>query len=389
MDTLLVIALTSLAAWCVLLFGRNGFWRADQRPGTPSPLPHWPTVAIIIPARNEKDSIGDVVHAHLKTHYCGARRLYVVDDGSEDDTAAIARRAMAQADFPATVLDAPPLEAGWSGKLAAIAAGIAQAESDETPDYFLLTDADILHSPGTLSTLVSQAVTGQLSLVSLMAQLDARGFWGELLIPAFVYFFQKLYPFPGVNNPKSPIAAAAGGCMLVEAKALKEAGGIGEIRSALIDDCALAALLKTRRRRRRIWLGLAQTQVVSLRDNRSLSSIWDMVARTAYAELEFSPVKLIGAVTGMLLVYITPVATALIGLMEGHGLLTIISLATLGGMFISYGPTLRLYEQSTKRAIALPLVAIFYTLMTLSSAWRHWHGKGGQWKGRTYPGGIY
>jgi hopene-associated glycosyltransferase HpnB len=249
----------------------------------------------------------------------------------------------------------------------------------------LLTDADIAHAPETLTRLVAFAESHGLAMVSLMARLDARGFWGGLLIPAFVFFFQKLYPFPLVNRPGHHMAAAAGGCMLIRRDVLMARGGIAAIREALIDDCALGALIKRGPPAAPIWLGLADREVVSLRDNRSLGSIWTMVARTAFTQLRHSWLLLAGTVVAMAVIYLGPPVVLAVGLATASPAWIACGAAACGAMGLAYAPTLNLYGRGVWQAVFLPLAALLYTAMTFSSAVRHLQGSGGQWKGRTYP----
>ena len=368
------------AAWALLLIAWGGFWRANQRLGTAPAPEHWPEVVAVIPARDEAATIAEVVRAHRATTYPGPFRVIVVDDGSSDCTGDLARAAGAE------VVSAPPLPPGWSGKLWAVESGL-QAAARRTPGarWVLLTDADIVHAPGTLARLVAWGEARRLALVSLMARLDARGPWAGLLIPAFVFFFQKLYPFPWVNRPGHPVAAAAGGCVLVRADALDEIGGIAAIRGALIDDCTLAARIKRGPPRRPIWLGLADDEVVSRRDNRAFTSIWDMVARTAFTQLHHSALLLAGTVLGMALLYIAPIGLLAAGLLRADPVQAMAGAAAWALMTAAYAPTLRLYGRPWWHGLALPLAAALYTAMTIASVLRHWRGRGGRWKGRTYP----
>ena len=377
-----LLALLSLAAWIYLATSRGGFWRADQRLDDAASPEVWPAVAAIIPARNEAASIGAVVAAHLNADYRGDFRVVLVDDNSDDGTAEIARNA-AQGSDRLTIIDGAPLPEGWTGKLWAVSQG-ADVASKNDPEYFLLTDADIILAPETLSRLVAKAVAEKLSLVSLMARLDSRGLWGGLLIPAFIFFFQKLYPFPLSNDRNENVAAAAGGCMLVRAEDLEAAGGIAAIHDQLIDDCALARNIKDLSPTTRSWIGLADTEATSLRDNRSLSSVWNMVARTAYAQLGFSPFMLAGAVFGMALIYLAPPVIALSLAIHKSVLATVIALLAWGVMAWLYWPTLKLYRGQPWQATSLPAAAALYTAMTLHSAIRSFQGRDGQWKGRHY-----
>ncbi|MEM8791187.1 MAG: glycosyltransferase [Pseudomonadota bacterium] len=381
---MLVLALLSVLIWLGLLFFRGGFWCADQRLGQAGTLADWPGVIAIIPARDEAETIGAVLEAHQRSAYPGDFSIILVDDGSTDGTGAIARRI--QGLRQVSVIDAPELEPGWTGKLWALQTGETAAR-DAAPGarYVLLTDADILHAPGTLTALVAKAEAERLGLVSLMAELDSRGIWGRLLIPAFVFFFQKLYPFALVNAPESKVAGAAGGCMLLRREALEAIGGIQSIRGALIDDCTLGAKIKAAGHP--VWLGLSAGEVRSMRDNRALGSIWTMVARTAFTQLGYSPWLLVGSTLGMALVYLAGPVGLVQGLVQGDAALVSTGAAAWALMAFAYAPTVRLYGLMPVAALFLPVAAVFYMAMTLDSARRHWRGQGGAWKGRVYPTG--
>ena len=379
-DAVRLVGSVSALIWLGLLVFRSGFWRADQRLDEAGGLDQWPGVVAVVPARNEAETIEDTVSSLLGQDYPGEIAVVVVDDNSDDDTAARARAG--GGDGGLHVVAGKPLEAGWSGKLWAVSQGIS-ATTEFAPDarYLLLTDADIVHDAGNLKRLVYKAETEGRHLVSLMVKLRAESFWERWLIPAFVFFFQKLYPFPAVNDPARRMAAAAGGCMLVRRDTLAAAGGIAAIKDALIDDCALARLIKAHGP---IWLGLA-TRTRSLRAYEGLSEIWDMVARTAFVQLDHSALQLVGTVIGMTAIYLAPPLAVLGGAMLGDGAGLAIAAVAWLMMVVAYAPTLRVYGQPVLAALTLPAVALVYTAMTVSSAWRHWRGRGGAWKGRHYP----
>jgi hopene-associated glycosyltransferase HpnB len=303
---MLVLVSLSILIWLVLLLARGGFWLADQRiPAMPEAPAEWPDVVAIIPARDEAETIGAALTSHAATTYPGHFSIILVDDGSTDGTAGIARKFSTTSPRPVHIHQAPPLPPGWTGKLWALETGIlAAANLAPQAGFILLTDADITHAPNTLTRLVGHAEGQGLALVSLMARLDARVFWGALLVPAFVFLFQKLYPFPWVNDPTRSTAGAAGGCILIRRDALAEIGGIAAIRGALIDDCTLAAKIKHGPPCRKIWLGLASGEVISLRDNRAFATIWRMVTRPAFTQLRHSTLLLIGSVLGLALTYL-------------------------------------------------------------------------------------
>jgi hopene-associated glycosyltransferase HpnB len=374
-------AVFSIAIWAGLLFGRGGFWRADQRlPAVPPERPAWPAVVAVVPARNEAATIAAAVASLLGQDYSGGVRVVVVDDHSDDGTAEKAR-AVANGSDRLTVVTGAALPSGWTGKLWAVHQGLAAA-ARVAPDavYVLLTDADIVHDPSSVRRLVAKAEAECLDLVSLMVLLHCQGFWERLLIPAFVFFFQKLYPFPRVNDPKRPEAAAAGGCMLVRRRALDAAGGVAAIRDRLIDDCALAGMIKCSGP---IWLGLTK-DVRSIRAYESLGDIWRMVARAAFTQLSHSWLALAGTVVGMAIVYLVPPLAVALGLATGAAVPAIVGVAAWLLMAVAYWPTLRLYGLGLGWAFALPAAGFLYTLMTLDSARRHWQGRGGSWKGRHY-----
>ncbi len=402
---LLTLIGISSAAWIYLLAFRGRFWRCDQRLQTvdgladglvdglaDGPLGQWPSVCAIIPARNEASVLPQSLRSLLEQPYPGDFQVMVVDDQSTDGTAAIARQTAAAASAAGRlqVTTTEPLPIGWSGKLWAVHQGIECVRQADRPlpDYFLLTDADIFHGAGTLLQLVTKAEQEQLDLVSLMVLLRCESFWEKLLIPAFVFFFQKLYPFPWVNQPQRSVAAAAGGCVLVRQEVLSAVGGIEVIRKALIDDCALGAAIKSYRKpgQGRIWLGLTTT-TTSLRPYPSLKTIWDMVARTAFTQLAYSFGLLLISVLGMALLYLLPPCGLVLGLVSGfggHWAIAWVAGLAWGLMTLAYWPTIRLYGLGLQWALTLPLVGFLYMLMTLDSALLHLQGRGGAWKGRVY-----
>lgn len=370
----LALAVLTLAVWSGLLLARDGFWlaREDDRTSAPPPA-RWPAVTAIVPARDEADCIGPAIASLVAQNYAGDFHILIVDDNSSDGTAAVARRAGAGSDR-LSVMTATPLASGWTGKLAAMAQGVAHSAVTRSDDFLWFTDADIVHAPDTLATLVARACARNLVMVSLMARLRCESMAERMLVPAFVFFFQLLYPFAAVSDRRRRKAGAAGGCMLVDRAELGRAGGIAAIRTALIDDCALGAAMK---RRGSIWLGLTHRSV-SIRAYPGFADIGRMIARSAYAQLGYRPVWLVGTVAGMVLVYLAPVLLALFA----EGWVRWIALTSWGLMALSLQPMLRFYRQSPLWGVALPLIAAFYLGATLWSAWQFHRGRGGQWKGR-------
>ena len=353
-----------------MVFGRGGFWRIQEPPPRKSGS-STRRIAVIIPARNEEPVVGSAVASLLSQDYLGELHVVVVDDQSSDGTAvAVARAANARV----TVISAGALPPGWTGKLWAISEGLKVAEPLK-PDYFLFTDADIVHAPDNLRNLVARAEADSLDLASLMVKLHCRSLAERTLIPAFVYFFFQLYPPRWIASPRRSTAGAAGGCMLIRPEALRKIGGIEAIRSELIDDCALASCIKEQGDR--VWLGTTAT-THSVRAYAGFSEIESMIARTAFTQLRYSTSLLVATVLGMAIIYLAPPFLVL----TGDRLAVMLGGAAWLLMTISYLPVLRFYRQPLAGALLLPVIALFYMFATVDSAVRHWAGCGGGWKGR-------
>jgi hopene-associated glycosyltransferase HpnB len=359
-----------------LILARGAYWHASVRDATSiAGVPGaWPAVAVVIPARNESNYIERSVTSLLRQDYRGPLTIVVVDDDSEDGTGAVATDAAA-GDGRLRVVRTTGPAAGWTGKLWAVSQGIAAAEASH-PEYLMLTDADIEHMPDTVSRLVARSVNGRFVLTSLMAKLRCVSLAEKCHVPAFIYFFQMLYPFAWVSRADSSTAAAAGGCMLVRADALAKVGGIASIRGALIDDCSLAAKLKTVGP---IWLGLTN-RVHSIRPYPAFADVARMVSRSAYSQLRYSLLALIATTLGMAITFVVP---PILGLFAS-GLPRYLGLLAWAAMSLSFVPTLRYYRLSPIWSLALPGIALLYMSYTLQSAYQHFRRRGGQWKGRVH-----
>ena len=376
---MIALAALALLVWAYLLLAHGRFWQAGPVLTPARPL-HAPAVDVVIPARDEADSIAASLRSLLAQDYPGPMRIILVDDASSDGTGDIARRlssSLADATgrpISIAVVTGAPRPPGWSGKLWAVEQGVRQT----TADLLFLTDADILHDPAHVSTLVAKAERDRLDLVSEMVALRAESLAERALVPAFVFFFQLLYPFAAVNDPNGRTAAAAGGTMLVRRAALERIGGIASLRGALIDDVTLARRIK---RGGPIYLGHS-TLARSLRPYPGAADIWRMVARTAYVQLRYSPALLLATLLGLALIWLAPPAIALFG----HGPARILAAAAWAGSALSFLPTLRRFGQSPLWALLLPAIATFYGAATIGSAINHVRGRGVVWKDRAYQG---
>ena len=364
------IAGLSLLAWVYLMLLHGRFWSAGPVLTPATGGGRLPRLDVVIPARNEAGGIEPALRSLLAQEYPGEWHITLVDDESVDGTGDIARGI---GDNRLTVIDGAPRPRGWSGKLWAVAQGVANGRSD----LVLLTDADIVHDPAHLATLATKIETG-LDMVSEMVELRCTSLAERALVPAFVFFFQMLYPFNRVNDARSKVAAAAGGTIMVRRAALERVGGIESLRSALIDDVALAARLKPHGP---IFLGHSML-ARSVRPYPGAADIWRMVARTAYVQLRFSPLILLGTIIGLALVWVAPPLLTLFA----SGMVRWMAAAAWFMSALSYVPTLRRFGQSALWAVALPGIASFYMAATVGSAVNHHWGRGVQWKNRAYQG---
>ena len=381
---MIAAGLSFLAAgvWVYLLVGRGGFWLGRERDDTAArdedaDAAPWPSVVAVIPARDEADMIAQSVGSLLGQDYRGRFTIVMVDDQSTDGTASAASAAasaIGAGDRLRIVAGTPP-PAGWTGKLWAMRQGLAALEAgDDAPEFVLFSDADIRYAPHSLTRLVTIARARRSVLTSLMVKLNCESAAERWLTPAFVFFFQMLYPFAWVNDPARRTGAAAGGCMLVSREALQAAGGLDMLRSALIDDCALGRMMK---RQGPVWLGLTK-DVQSLRPYPAFADFRRMVVRSAFAELRYAPLRLAGAIGGMALVYLAPPLFAVFS----HGAAQLAGALAWLLMALALAPTLRFYGRPLASGFALPAVAAIYVAFTVESAVEYWRGRGGYWKGR-------
>ncbi|WP_436961225.1 glycosyltransferase [Streptomyces sp. SudanB182_2057] len=380
-DAYLWITVVSLAAWAWLLLGQGFFWRTDVRLPPRREPDAWPSVCVVVPARDEAAVLPDSLPSLLAQDYPGRAEVFLVDDGSTDGTGELARELSRRlGGLPLTVDSPGEPPAGWTGKLWAVRYGIGLARARE-PEYLLLTDADIAHAPDSLRELVAAAEAGGFDVVSQMARLRVASLWERLVVPAFVYFFAQLYPFRWIGRTGSRTAAAAGGCVLLRAGMAEKARVPDAIRHAVIDDVALARAVKGAGGR--VWLGLAD-RVDSVRPYPKLGDLWRMVSRSAYAQLRHNPLLLLGTVAGLALVYLVPPASVVVGAAGGGAATALAGAVAWAVMAGTYLPMLRYYGQPLWLAPLLPFTAFLYLLMTVDSAVQHYRGRGAAWKGRTY-----
>ncbi|KOV57244.1 glycosyltransferase [Streptomyces sp. MMG1121] len=381
------ITVVSLAAWCWLLLCQGFFWRTDIRLPSGGEPDAWPSVCVVVPARDEAAVLSASLPSLLAQDYPGRAEVFLVDDGSTDGTGELARELSRRyGGLPLTVGSPGEPPAGWTGKLWAVRHGIGLARARD-PEYLLLTDADIAHAPDSLRELVAAARAGGFDVVSQMARLRVESLWERLVVPAFVYFFAQLYPFRRIGRRGSRTAAAAGGCVLLRADMAARARIPDAIRHAVIDDVALARAVKGAGGH--VWLGLAE-RVDSVRPYPRLHDLWRMVSRSAYAQLRHNPLLLLGTVAGLALVYLVPPAALVVGAAGGSAATAVLGALAWAVMAGTYVPMVRYYGQPLWLAVLLPLTAFLYLLMTVDSAVQHYRGRGAAWKGRTYarPGAV-
>ncbi|MBD5655325.1 MAG: glycosyltransferase [Candidatus Eremiobacteraeota bacterium] len=381
-----LLSATSLAGWVALAIARGRFWQAtlDGHVVADRPANSRARVDAIVPARNEAPTVGAAIASLAAQRYEGRLAITLVDDRSSDGTGLVALAAVAEGPERArlTVVEGRKLEAPWTGKLNALDAGLAFVRDRRgSPDYWLFTDADIEHDPNNVAELVAKAERDGVELVSLMVRLRCESRWEKLLVPAFIFFFAKLYPFAWSNESGRSTAAAAGGCVLVRAEALERIGGLPAIADRLIDDCALAAAIKGTGGR--TWLGLT-SKTWSIRRYETLEPFWSMVKRSAFTQLDRSYSATVVATLTMIVLYVVPPAFFGLAILRRDARLASVAGSAWALMSMLYLPTLRAYDRPLREAFALPFAAALYMAMTVDSALAHARGRGGEWKGRTY-----
>ena len=372
-----LIAIIPLIIWAYLFFLRGNFWHLQEDHSEPGTRTRWPRVVAVVPARNEAQTIERSVSSLAKQDYPGEFSVTIVDDHSEDGTGELAMKAAKECRAPARIAvhRAAELPPGWTGKVWAMNEGV-RAAAEKAPDYFWFTDADIEHASNTLRRLVSRAANESLDLASLMVLLQSKTLPERLLIPPFLYFFLLLYPPRWIADPKSRIAGAAGGCILLRRRTLERIGGLSAIRNEVIDDCALARAVK--KSGGRIWMGLTRASV-SLRVYGAFAEIRDVIARTAFTQLRYSLFLLIATLLALFTTYVLP----LISFFQGDDPAWFLAATAICLMAVSFGVTVRFYNLRFLWALTLPIAAMFYGYATLVSALRYWLCRGAQWKGRS------
>ncbi len=374
--SLTFLAAIPLAIWIYLFLARGNFWQLREDTLEPKVLGNWPSVVAVVPARNEAATISQTLLSLLRQDYPGGFSIIIVDDHSEDGTAALAQKVANEcgASRRVKIHSAAPLAPGWTGKLWALNEGV-QLATNQSPEFLWFTDADIEHAPDTLRRLVSRAETESLDLASLMVLLQAKTIPERLLIPPFLYFFLMLYSPRWIADPNASTAGAAGGCILLRRNVLAPIGGFAAIRGEVIDDCALARAVK--KNGGRIWMGLTRASV-SLRSYGAFAEIRDMIARTAFTQLQYSFVFLAFALAGLFATFLSP--WILFFAYPGEAWVLVDTAIAL--MTATFLQTVRFFNLSAAWALTLPVAAIFYGYATCVSAARCWLGRGGQWKGR-------
>src|SRR5579864_8923059 len=368
--------IVAIAIWFYLLFGRGVFWRISNAMLPVAKEEVAAKIVAVIPARNEADVITTCLSSVLEVNPRLIAHIFLVDDGSSDGTAQVAARTAASmnAGSKLTVIESAPLPEGWTGKLWAMQQGIERALT-LAPEFLLLTDADVAHATADIASLIQTARKNGYDLASLMVRLQCRTFAEKLLIPAFVFFFFKLYPPSWCPDSRRSSAGAAGGCILVRPAALARAGGLEAIKGEIIDDCALARAVK--RSGGKLWIGLAK-ESHSERAYGSFAETGKMISRSAFNQLGHSAWVLAGAIVGMILTYCLPAAL----LISPGAFAKVCAFFALAAMVFAYSPMIRFYRLNRLWALTLPFAAVFYTAATVHSAISYWRGRGGEWKGR-------
>lgn len=337
-------------------------------------------VTVIIPARNEEKNITKTLSKLVRQDDVKLK-IIIVDDNSTDKTFSVARNFLNTNSFKSfKIIHGKKLPPNWSGKVWALKQGVELALKDKLEFYILLLDADISLKKNVLRSLIQKIDKENLQMISLMAKLKCESFWEKLLIPSFIFFFQKLYPFNAVNQANSSLSAAAGGCVMSHSKIFRKNPFFDLIKNKIIDDCNLAKLIK---KEGKIWLGLTNS-VRSERKYSKLNEICQMVSRTAFEQLNHSFSILILSSLGMILLYLLFPLMIFFSIFVSN--LSILVPGILGYILISivYFPTIKFYSLPKIYIFSLPVSGLIYLVITLHSAVNYYSGLGNTWKERNY-----
>ena len=334
-------------------------------------------ICVVIPARNEEKNLPKTLNSIVRQDLNNISIL-IIDDNSTDKTHIIASTFLKKKKINHQVVKGKKLPNGWSGKVWALKQAIDILKYKQF-EYYLFLDSDIILKKGIISEAVNFLSQRKLLMVSLMAKLNCTTSWEKFLIPAFIYFFQKIYPFSKVNDPNNSLAAAAGGFILCKSEVFSKVNLYEQIKDKVIDDCNIAKKIKEKGN---IWLGLTE-KVCSRRCYKNLSEIWKMVSRTAYEQLRFSPLYLCLSILGMCIIYLYPVL-AIFFYEEIHLSLFLLNILTILILVISFRPTVNFYKLTSFYYFSLPFASLIYIMMTFTSAFNFHFRKGNVWKGRKY-----
>ncbi|MEL0246495.1 MAG: glycosyltransferase [Alphaproteobacteria bacterium] len=334
------------------------------------------SICFIIPARNEEKYISKTIESIISQSV--KKLIVIVNDNSQDSTENEAKKTFKKTKFKQfKIINGKKLPVGWSGKVWALKQGV-DAVPKKNFSHFVFIDSDIILKENIVIKALSFMNEKNLSMLSLMAKLKCNTIWEYLLIPSFIYFFQKLYPFSKVNTQDENIAAAAGGFILCKSELFRKKNLYELIKNKIIDDCNLAKIIK--KKGMPIWIGLTKL-VESQRSYDKLKGIWKMVSRTAYEQLNYSIFFLVISILGMFTIYLLPFLNLII---QSDYYFKIINLISINLMIISFIPTARFYNLGFVFYLSLPFSSFIYMLMTVSSAYNYYFKSGNIWKGRKY-----
>lgn len=342
-----------------------------------------PLIEIIIPARNEERNIAPLLTSLIGQSYPRDKyRITVIDDGSTDNTAAIAAE-FANGHGNVRVVAAPPLPTGWTGKNHAMFTGYLTSSADA--EYLLFVDADTRHAPHMLSTVVQRARETGIDLLSLIIDVEMKSFWECVIVPQMGELYTLLVGTMDAINSDADKAAANGQFLLIRRSLYAEIGKIDNVRADVAEDRAIAAAAKARGRNIRLEYGrlLVRARVYS-----ALSEMWAGYSKTLFWATEHNVIRTLVVAAALALYGMLPPAALLYALFK-RGFRGRRNALTNAPFQIL--PMLGLRVSVCRQMGISPLYALTYPLsvavgdaILIYSLYRVLSGRGVRWKGRTY-----
>lgn len=374
-----IFAVPAIVWWGILLdwmLRGRGLVRLCDQPVQRREDSPWPSLAVIVPARDEEEWVETAIRS-LATQDYPELKIIVVDDRSSDRTADILNGLAAEFNNT-TIQHIRELPTGWLGKTYALWRGVQRAGE---ADWLLFTDADVIHEPGTLRRAVLQAESQGIDLLTLYPGMILRGFWEKAMMSYFGLLLSFGNPFWRVNNPRSGAYYAIGAFTLVQRQAYERAGSHQRLALEVVDDVRLCWMMKRNGARVKMLIGLGS---IHIRWHEGLWGIVNGLTKNFFATLGYSLAMTFGTCVGLILVSVCPFV-GLLGIPHFWGWL---SLATVAAIFTLHGVACMASGIGPGYSVVHPITGLLMVYVALKSAITTLRDGGIRWRDTFYPLGV-